>query len=223
MIFVWIYMLCVICPLLKRSGNSGSHLLVGRSVCFYPFAWELPGLVQWLSLDSTYVAGLSWFSGHVVKCQRQTAALCLRVTKLRTVIARLKKMYPIGFQVTWSKVIVKLLVFISVMQYLQIFKMVLYFTITSSRSDFLRPLISSPEPKAQVSFSAQNLSVVRHRCRCCCRCRKFFTFSSSSPEPQGQFQPKAQSILGWRGFKFIQMKGRFFPNFVFNGFTISNK
>ena len=74
-------------------------------------------------------------------------------------------------------------------------------------------LFSSPEPKAQVSFSDQNLSVVR-RCRlcrcCCCRCRrKLFTFSSSSPEPLGQFQPNlAQSILGWRGFKFVQMKGR---------------
>ena len=35
-----------------------------------------------------------------------------------------------------------------------------------------------------------------------------FTFSSSSPEPLGQFQPNlAQSILGWRGFKFVQIKG----------------
>ena len=69
---------------------------------------------------------------------------------------------------------------------------------------------SSPEPKAQVSFSDQNLSVVRRRCRRCRRrrCRKLFTFSSSSPEPLGQFQPNlAQSILGWRGFKFVQMKG----------------
>ena len=68
---------------------------------------------------------------------------------------------------------------------------------------------SSPEPKAQVSFSDQNLSVVRRRCRRRrCRCRKLFTFSSSSPEPLGQFQPNlAQSILGWRGFKFVQMKG----------------
>ena len=44
--------------------------------------------------------------------------------------------------------------------------------------------ISSPEPKAQVSFSDQNLSVVRRGCcrsRCCCSC-KLFTFSSSSPE-----------------------------------------
>ena len=42
-------------------------------------------------------------------------------------------------------------------------------------------IFSSPEPKAQVSFSDQNLSVVR-RCRCCCRCRrKLFTVSSSSP------------------------------------------
>ena len=37
---------------------------------------------------------------------------------------------------------------------------------------------------------------------------KLFTFSSSSPEPLSQFQPNlAQSILGWRGFKFVQMKG----------------
>ena len=63
-------------------------------------------------------------------------------------------------------------------------------------------IFSSPEPKAQVSFSDQNLSVVRRRrrCRCCRRrhrCRKLFTFSSSSPEPLGQFQPNlAQSILG---------------------------
>ena len=60
---------------------------------------------------------------------------------------------------------------------------------------------SSPEPKAQVSFSDQNLSVVcrrcrRRRCRRCRRCRKLFTFSSSSPEPLGQFQPNlAQSII----------------------------
>ena len=38
---------------------------------------------------------------------------------------------------------------------------------------------------------------------------KLFTFSSSSPEPLGQFQPiLAQSILGWRGFKFVQMKNQ---------------
>ena len=40
---------------------------------------------------------------------------------------------------------------------------------------------------------------------------KIFTFSSSSQEPLVQFQPNlAQSILGWRGFKFVQMKGRAF-------------
>ena len=44
----------------------------------------------------------------------------------------------------------------------------------------LIPIVfSSPEPKAQVSLSDDNLSVVR---RCRCR-RKLFTFSSSSPEP----------------------------------------
>ena len=31
---------------------------------------------------------------------------------------------------------------------------------------------------------------------------------SSSPEPLSQFQPiSAQSIIGWRGFKFVQIKG----------------
>ena len=58
-------------------------------------------------------------------------------------------------------------------------------------------VFSSPEPKAQVSFSDQNLSVVRRLCPCRQRCRKLFTFSSSSPEPLGQFQPNlAQCILG---------------------------
>ena len=50
-------------------------------------------------------------------------------------------------------------------------------------------VFSSPEPKAQVSFSDQNLSFVRRRrCRCrCFRCRKLFTFSTSSPEPLDKF------------------------------------
>ena len=51
-----------------------------------------------------------------------------------------------------------------------------------------------------MSFSYQNLSVVRRRCRRCYtyRWRKLFTFSSSSTEPLGQFQPNlAKSILGW--------------------------
>ena len=51
------------------------------------------------------------------------------------------------------------------------------------------------------SSSDQNLSVVRHRWR------EPFTLSSS-PQQLGQFQPNlVQSILGYRGFKFIQMKG----------------
>ena len=54
---------------------------------------------------------------------------------------------------------------------------------------------TSPEPKAQVSFPEQNLSVVRRRCRC-----KLFTFSSSSPEPLGQHQPNLAQ-------KNVQMKG----------------
>ena len=71
-------------------------------------------------------------------------------------------------------------------------------------------LFSSPELKAQVSFSNHLssvvcLSVCPSVCLSVC---KLFTFSSSSPEPQGLFQPNlAQSILGWRGFKFVQIKG----------------
>ena len=79
-------------------------------------------------------------------------------------------------------------------------------------------VFSSPEPKAQVSFSDKNLSVVRrcHRCLCC-RCRrcrrKLFTFSSSSPEPLDQFQPNlAQSILGVKGIYIWSKEGpRPFP------------
>ena len=61
---------------------------------------------------------------------------------------------------------------------------------------------SSPEPKAQVSFSDEYFTVVRHRW--CCRCHKLFTVSSSSPEPLNQFQPNlTQIILGLRGFNFF--------------------
>ena len=61
-------------------------------------------------------------------------------------------------------------------------------------------VFSSPEPKAQVSFSDQSLSVVRRRRRrrrWRWRCYgKLFTFSSSL-EPLGQFHLNlAQSILG---------------------------
>ena len=69
----------------------------------------------------------------------------------------------------------------------------------------------STELKAQVSFSDRLLSVVRPSvCPSVC---KLFTFSSYSQEPLGQFQPNlTQSILGWWGFNFVQMKGpRPFP------------
>ena len=50
-------------------------------------------------------------------------------------------------------------------------------------------ILNTNEPKAQVSFSDQNLSVVSYRCRRCRRRRrKLFTFSSSSPELLRQFQ-----------------------------------
>ena len=52
-----------------------------------------------------------------------------------------------------------------------------------------------------LSFSDQMLSVVR--LSVC----KLFTFSTSSPESLLQFQQNfAQSIFGWRGFKFAHMK-----------------
>ena len=65
---------------------------------------------------------------------------------------------------------------------------------------------SSPELKAQVSFSDRLSSgVCPSVCLSVC---KLFLFSTSSQEPLGQFQPNlAQSILGWRGFNFVQMKG----------------
>ena len=44
-------------------------------------------------------------------------------------------------------------------------------------------VFSSPEQKAQVSFSDQNLSFVR----CCCYCHKLFTLSSSSPDHWANF------------------------------------
>ena len=63
--------------------------------------------------------------------------------------------------------------------------------IIPSDPPFSLQLFSSPEPKAQLSFSNGNLSVV-WRCR---SCHKLFTFSPSSPEPLRQFQPNlSQSI-----------------------------
>ena len=41
---------------------------------------------------------------------------------------------------------------------------------------------------------------------------KLFTFSSSSPEPLGHLNQTCmvQSILGWKEFKFVQIKGQVF-------------
>ena len=70
-------------------------------------------------------------------------------------------------------------------------------------------VFSSPELKAQVSFSDHLSSVCPSVClSVCLSVCKLFTFSTSSPEPLGQFQPNlAQSILGWRRFKFLEMNG----------------
>ena len=59
-------------------------------------------------------------------------------------------------------------------------------------------IFSSPELKAQVSFSDRPSSVCPFVCLSVCpSVCKLFTFSSSSPEPLGQCQPNlAQSTLG---------------------------
>ena len=77
--------------------------------------------------------------------------------------------------------------------------------------NWLNVLKSSPELKAQVSFSDHNLSVVHHHC---CRPCKLFNFFSRT---LGQFQPNlAQSIFE---FKFIQMK----DHALFQGETITKE
>ena len=62
-------------------------------------------------------------------------------------------------------------------------------------------ILSSPEPKAQVSFSDQNLSFVRRcRChwRCRCRRRKLFIFSYSSPaRTTGSISTKLGTKYPW--------------------------
>ena len=65
--------------------------------------------------------------------------------------------------------------------------------------------LSSLEPKAQVSFSDHNLSVVR-RCRCrLWHCRKLFIFSSCSPEP---ISTKLGTKHSWvKGTQFCSSEG----------------
>ena len=69
--------------------------------------------------------------------------------------------------------------------------------------------ITSPELKAKFKWGfliqCRSSSVRSSFC-------KLFTFSSSTPEPLDQFQPiLVQSILEWRGFTFVQMKGHALP------------
>ena len=62
---------------------------------------------------------------------------------------------------------------------------------TMKHKNLRNPIFSSPELKAQVSFSDHLRPSV---CPSVC---KLFTFSSYSPEPLGQFQPNlAHSIPG---------------------------
>ena len=68
-------------------------------------------------------------------------------------------------------------------------------------------IFSSSELEAQVSFPDH---VVCRPSVC-----KLFIFSSSSPETLAQFQPHlTQSIIGWRGFKFEQMKDLFLRKMI---------
>ena len=68
---------------------------------------------------------------------------------------------------------------------------------------------SSPESKAQVSFSDQNLSIVRcHRCRHRHCCQNFSHFHLLLQNQLGPISTKlGTNHLGWREFKFVQMKG----------------
>ena len=84
--------------------------------------------------------------------------------------------------------------------------------IQTIHSGFIFPIFSSPELKAQVSFSDQNLSVVRRGCRC----HKLFTFSHLLPQNHwanfNQTWHKASlckgdsSLFKWRALLFV--KGR---------------
>ena len=73
-------------------------------------------------------------------------------------------------------------------------------------------LLESFFQRHQVTFSHWNFSVVCHLCCCPFALLLLWTFhisiNASSPEPSCQFQPNlAQSLLGWREFKFVQMNG----------------
>ena len=78
------------------------------------------------------------------------------------------------------------------------------------------PFFSSPETKAQVSFSDQNLSVVCRRCCHCPRCwhwYELFTFSSSSPNNWANFnQTWHKASLGEGDSIYFSYEGaRLFP------------
>ena len=82
-----------------------------------------------------------------------------------------------------------------------------------------KKIISSPELKAQVSFSDHLSSVVCLSVRLpvcpsvCLSVCKLFTFSSSSPEPLGQFQPNLATKHSWvKGIQVCSNEGpRPFP------------
>ena len=101
------------------------------------------------------------------------------------------------FSPAWLNISCKLkLVKWSIIRWLKIHNSFLATVIILSDPPFSLQLFSSPEPKAQLSFSNWNLSVVWR----CSSCHKLFTFSSSSPEPLGQFQPNlSQTFLGEGG------------------------
>ena len=96
-----------------------------------------------------------------------------------------------------------LLIFISSPEWTaQVSFLISKFSASSETHGWFRLLLISSR-RNQPWVSDDEFSVVRH-----CHCHKLFTFSSSSPEPLTQFQPNlAQSIFGWRGYEFIEMKG----------------
>ena len=88
-------------------------------ISFYPFAWELPILVQWYPLESTCSLLIFGSCGQMSRSNFWFSAqyffypFCLRIVKLNWYNScSLWVNVPYNFQIMWSKVKFKLLVFV---------------------------------------------------------------------------------------------------------------
>ena len=145
-----------------------------------------------------HLPSLLW--GQPQKVPTEVSGLRNRVTLCKLEYHRPEKIlaYPVLEKNKW----ITILSHNSVSMYM--IWMLLDFWICMSLKEYMGyvKVFSSPELKAQVSF------LITCRLSVCPSVCKLFTFSSSSQEPWGQFQLNmAQSILGWRGFKFVKKKG----------------